>query len=116
MSLDDDSYPVDADFFQVVMSILQTHPQIAVLEAQIWQRNDVEIARSAQLSKTLGFTGCGHAVRVAAYRALPGYLPVPVCKRFEYPTPGSRLTGYRGLKRVGIQYWRIATTAAGISL
>jgi GT2 family glycosyltransferase len=83
VSFDDDSYPVDADFFKVVSSILQRNPRIAVLEAQIWQREEPEIARSQNLAKTTGFTGCGHAMRVAAYRALPGYLSSPVPYNIE---------------------------------
>jgi GT2 family glycosyltransferase len=83
VSFDDDSYPVDADFFKVVSSVLQKNPRIAVVEAQIWQRDEPEIARSCQLGKTTSFTGCGHAMRVAAYRALPGYLSSPVPYNIE---------------------------------
>jgi len=80
---DDDSYPVDADFFSVVPAIFQENPRIAVLEAQIRQRGEPEIARSCQFRKILMFTGCGHAIRVSAYRSLPGYLSEPIAYNIE---------------------------------
>jgi hypothetical protein len=83
VSFDDDSYPVDADFFKVVSSIFQKNPRVAVLEAQIWQREEPEIARSLHLAKTTGFTGCGHAMQVVIYRALPGYLSEPIPYNIE---------------------------------
>src|ERR1700722_10885861 len=80
---DDDSYPVDADFFSVVPAIFEKNPGVAVLEAQIWQRGESEIARSSQYRKVLLFTGCGHAIRVAAYRSIPGYLSEPIAYNIE---------------------------------
>jgi GT2 family glycosyltransferase len=83
VSFDDDSYPVDADFFKVASAIFRKNPRIAVLEAQIWQRDEPEIDRNCQLKRTSTFTGCGNAMRVSAYRALPGYLSSPVPYNIE---------------------------------
>jgi len=82
-SFDDDSYPVDADFFGIASSILQKNSRIAVLDAQIWHRNEPEIPRRDRLRRIASFTGCGHVIRVATYRALPGYLPSPIGYNIE---------------------------------
>ena len=78
VSFDDDSYPVDDDFFGVVTTLFENNPMSAIFVAQIWQRNQPALARTQQLDRSIGFIGCGYAIRVAVYRALPGYLPSPV--------------------------------------
>jgi GT2 family glycosyltransferase len=83
VSFDDDSYPIDIDFFAVVSSIFLNNPRVAVLEAKIWHRGQSEIPRRKHLERTSGFTGCGHAIRTAAYRALPGYLSEPISYNAE---------------------------------
>src|SRR5579864_1224938 len=45
-SFDDDSWPVDLDFFAEVAALFAEHPQIAVLTASIYQRNEVQPERS----------------------------------------------------------------------
>jgi len=73
-SFDDDSYPVDPDFFKNAASAFAAHPDAAVLESQTWHPHEQEIARTLGQVQTLNFTGCGHVMRVSAYRAIPGYL------------------------------------------
>ena len=77
-SFDDDSYPVDNDFFYRVEQIFSQHPRAAVIGASIWHRNDPPKSRNESLLQTPSFTGCGHAIRLAAYRQVRGYLPRPV--------------------------------------
>jgi GT2 family glycosyltransferase len=83
VSLDDDSYPFDRDFFSSVASIFDEHPDVALIDAQIWHRGEEEIIRGTKMTPTLRFTGCGHAVRIAAYRATSGYLSEPVAYGVE---------------------------------
>jgi glycosyltransferase involved in cell wall biosynthesis len=83
VSLDDDSYPFDLDFFSSVASIFDEHPEVALVDAQIWHRDEKEIVRGHRMWPTLKFTGCGHAVRVAAYRSTSGYLAEPVAYGVE---------------------------------
>jgi hypothetical protein len=83
VSLDDDSYPFDTDFFSSVASIFDEYPDVALVDAQIWHRGEEEIIRGTKMRPTLRFTGCGHAVRVAAYRSTSGYLSEPVAYGVE---------------------------------
>jgi glycosyltransferase involved in cell wall biosynthesis len=73
-SFDDDSYPVDQDFFARIVDLFLTHAEAAVLEARIWQRNESPRIRAACLLVQHSFTGCGHALRVMAYRQTRGYI------------------------------------------
>ncbi len=75
VSFDDDSYPVDPDFFATVQRLFVEHPEAAIFGANIWHRHEPEIARIKNLVRVPSYIGCGHAVRLAAYRCVRGYLP-----------------------------------------
>jgi len=78
VSFDDDSYPVDRDFFARVEQLFVEHPQAAIFGASIWHRHEAEKARREGLTASPSYIGCGYAIRVAAYRQVRGYLPRPV--------------------------------------
>jgi GT2 family glycosyltransferase len=78
VSFDDDSYPVDPDFFACVERLFLEHPDIALFEASVWHRNEIEKPREAGLTPIPTYIGCGYAIRVAAYRATRGHLDRPV--------------------------------------
>lgn len=83
VSFDDDSYPYDDDFFNVVASLFRDHPEAAVIGATIWHRQQAEPARSRSFVRKTCFTGCGHAIRLNAYRNVAGYIPRPVAYGLE---------------------------------
>jgi glycosyltransferase involved in cell wall biosynthesis len=72
---DDDSYPNDADFFARVVALFSKTPEAAVIGATIWQRHQVEPKLNSTFVRKLSFTGCGHAIRLSAYRDIWGYVP-----------------------------------------
>jgi GT2 family glycosyltransferase len=76
VSFDDDSYPVDSDFFSTVERLFSADPRAAVFGTKIWHRHEPPIARTKSLVQLPSYVGCGHAMRVAAYRAVRGYLPL----------------------------------------
>jgi GT2 family glycosyltransferase len=78
VSFDDDSYPLDTDFFLVVEQLFSKHLHAAVLAAKIWQPHEPAIACSQTLVPLPSYIGCGYAVRLAAYRGVRGYIPRPV--------------------------------------
>ncbi|PYV90763.1 MAG: family 2 glycosyl transferase [Acidobacteria bacterium] len=78
VSFDDDSYPVDSDFFEKILSTFLEHPEAAIIGATIWQRNEQPIARAGSLTRKLDFIGCGYGVRLKAYEETRGYLSRPV--------------------------------------
>jgi glycosyltransferase involved in cell wall biosynthesis len=82
-SFDDDSYPKDVDFFYRVAQLFSQHPRAGVIGASIWHRHEAPKVRVESLRQMPSFTGCGHAIRLAAYRQLRGYLPRPVAYGME---------------------------------
>jgi GT2 family glycosyltransferase len=78
VSFDDDSYPVDADFFGRVVQLFAEHPRAAIFGATIWYPHEREKARVESLARTPSYVGCGYAIRMAAYRQVRGHLPRPV--------------------------------------
>ena len=75
VSFDDDSYPVDSDFFSTVELLFSEHADAAIFAAKIWHRNEPAIARSQTLISCPSYIGCGYAIRLAAYRQVRGYIP-----------------------------------------
>lgn len=80
---DDDSLPVDSNYFTRAEEVLRAHPEAAVIAATIWHRHQNEVPLSVHLSQRVDFTGCGHVIRVAAYRQVRGYLPIPIAYGME---------------------------------
>jgi GT2 family glycosyltransferase len=78
VSFDDDSFPVDPDFFFQVDKLFSQHSRAAIFGASIWQRYEPAKVRISNLVLTPSYIGCGYAIRLAAYRQVRGYLPRPV--------------------------------------
>jgi GT2 family glycosyltransferase len=82
-SFDDDSYPVDTDFFGRVEQLFLEHPDAAIFGASIWHRHESQRARVDNLSLSANYTACGFAIRLAAYQQTRGLLPRPVAYGME---------------------------------
>jgi GT2 family glycosyltransferase len=78
VTFDDDSYPVDADFFARLNRLFLEHPRAAIFGASIWHRHEPEKVRADRLVRTASHMGCGFGIRLAAYREVRGCLPRPV--------------------------------------
>jgi len=91
VSLDDDSWPVDADFFAAIEPLFSSYPRAAIFGASIWHRAEAEIRRSRAVRRVASYVGCGHAVRVAAYRDIRGYLARPMAYAIEESDVGLQL-------------------------
>jgi GT2 family glycosyltransferase len=83
VSFDDDSYPVDIDFFSSVERLFLEHPRAAIFEASIWHRHERAKARSQSLVPIPSYVGCGYAIRLEAYKQVRGHLPRPVTYGME---------------------------------
>ncbi len=82
-SFDDDSYPVDPDYFARAEELFRQNADAAVIGAAIWQQGEEQKPRQQTVSRQADFTGCGHVVRLAAYRQVRGYLPRPIAYGME---------------------------------
>ena len=83
VSFDDDSYPVDPDFFSQVDRLFSNYPKAAIFGATIWHRHEREKIRTEKMILRPSYIGCGCAIRLAAYRQVRGYLPRPVAYGME---------------------------------
>ena len=83
VSFDDDSYPVDRDFFSHIEPLFLRHPRAAIFGASIWHRCEAERPRIEEVVRVAIYTGCGYAVRLAAYRQVRGTLSLPVAYGME---------------------------------
>lgn len=73
-SFDDDSWPVDADFFARVMRHFEREATAGCLAAVMHHRNQPCPDLVEKAERTSSFTGCGEAMRVDAYLAGEGYI------------------------------------------
>lgn len=83
-SFDDDSYPIDTDYFEQLLNMFAQYPKAAVVAAQIYHvgekiKENVEEANFWVAS----FTGCGCAYQREAFLETSGYLPLPVAYGME---------------------------------
>jgi GT2 family glycosyltransferase len=78
---DDDSYPLDKDYFARVMSLVATHVEVDVWCAAVISHG--EYFSAGQLLQRAVYHGCGHVMRKAAFMKTHGYLPLPVAYNLE---------------------------------
>ncbi|MBM9594014.1 glycosyltransferase family 2 protein [Roseitranquillus sediminis] len=76
VSLDDDSYPIDGDFFAAVSEAFDAHPRAGALAMTIVHEDEETPARGPGARTVADFVGCGCAYRRAAFLATSGYLPL----------------------------------------
>ncbi len=76
VSLDDDSYPMERDFFARVPSGFDTHPRVGVLAMTIVHDGETAPPLEARAEEVADFIGCGCAYRRAAFLETSGYVPL----------------------------------------
>jgi len=75
-SFDDDSYPVDADYFARLGEVFGRFPDAAVVGAHIYHRDEPIGPDSKDASWVADFSGCGCAYRRGQFVATRGYVPL----------------------------------------
>jgi GT2 family glycosyltransferase len=76
VSLDDDSFPIDADFFPAVVRAVERHPTAGVIAMNIIHDGEPLINRSARAHPVSDFVGCGCVYRRQAFLSSHGYVPI----------------------------------------
>lgn len=82
-SFDDDSYPIDADYFARVLTLFEKFPAAAILCAAVYHQrqpieNDTKVAEW-----TSDFGGGACIYRRTAFTSTGGYVPLPVAYGME---------------------------------
>jgi GT2 family glycosyltransferase len=76
-SFDDDSSPIDLDFFADVPALFEAHPRVGIFAAgAIVHDGEAVPARTRALAPVAEFVGCGAIVRRDAFLETQGYLPL----------------------------------------
>lgn len=82
-SFDDDSYPIDRDYFARVADVMQRFPDAAVVGAGVYHQGEPVAEASRQASWVADFVGCGCVYRVASLGTGPSYVPLAVAYGME---------------------------------
>lgn len=82
-SFDDDSWPMDDDYFQRLVTLFERHAGAAVIGACLFHRGEARReARDVTLVRA-DFVGAGCAYRRDLYLAAGGYVPLPIAYGME---------------------------------
>lgn len=82
-SFDDDSYPIDTDYFTRLITLFEKLPNAAVIGAEVYHIDEsIELARYAA-EKTTNFIGCGCAYRRDVFKQTTGYVNLPLAYGME---------------------------------
>lgn len=82
-SFDDDSYPIDNDYFARIIHLFQRFPEAALIAASIFHRHEPEPLPLRAAGTTGCFVGCGVVYRRTAFIEAGGYVPLPVAYGME---------------------------------
>jgi GT2 family glycosyltransferase len=82
-SFDDDSYPIDRDYFARLLQLFEAFPTAAVVAAKIYHRDEVVAPEQPIARWVHSFVGCGCAYRKAVFEQTQGYIPLVVAYGME---------------------------------
>jgi glycosyltransferase involved in cell wall biosynthesis len=105
-SFDDDSYPMDADFFQRVTDLFAEFPGAWVIAGRVFHLHQVIEPAVAEGEWAADFSGGGCAYRRARYLEVGGYVPLPDAYNMEEVDFALRLHA-RGGHILGTQWLRV---------
>lgn len=82
-SFDDDSYPLDTDYFERLVLCFEHYPEISVLASRIIEKNDPLVKPSALIGATTHFGGGGVSYRREDFLESQGYVPLAIAYGME---------------------------------
>lgn len=75
-SFDDDSWPLDGDFFGRAVALMKARPPTAVLAAHVSMPGQPDPEASEEEIPVSCYEGCGHVGRTEAFQGVGGYVPL----------------------------------------
>lgn len=82
-SFDDDSYPVQSDFFERLLQAFASLPQASILAMPIDEPQSPASTSATTPIQVAGFVGCGCAYRRSHFIESSGYIPIPIAYSME---------------------------------
>lgn len=99
-SFDDDSYPIDPDYFARLVDLFEQFPDAAVITADVFTRNEFLHPPNNRIIQVASFMGGACAYRRSTFLQTQGYVPLPVAYGMEEVDVALQLhaLGHRALK------------------
>lgn len=82
-SFDDDSYPIDSDYFVRLIQLFKIFPKAAVIGSAIFHQDETIMPDAYTASWVADFIGCGCAYRRDVFLQTKGYVQLPVAYSME---------------------------------
>ena len=82
-SFDDDSYPIDRDYFARLVGVFDQRADAWVVAAHVFHLHQAVEPASTKAVWTADFNGCGCAYRKSRFREAGGFVPVPTAYGME---------------------------------
>jgi GT2 family glycosyltransferase len=82
-SFDDDSYPIDADYFARSISLLEKFPEASIICATLYHRGDAIATDSRSAEWSADFAGGACIYRRSAFLKTGGYVPLAIAYSME---------------------------------
>jgi GT2 family glycosyltransferase len=82
-SFDDDSRPLDPDYFAKIWQVASSMPEVAVIAATVFLPGEVQTPISDTSTLLVDFVGCGCVVRKSAFERTSGYVELPIAYGME---------------------------------
>ena len=105
-SFDDDSYPIDGDYFARVVALFAAFPQASVVTAHVYHADEAVGADVKTAEWLADFSGGGCAYRRDHYLEAGGYVPLPTAYGMEEVDLALRLHG-RGRRVLRTPWLRV---------
>jgi GT2 family glycosyltransferase len=95
-SFDDDSYPIDVDYFARVAEVFASSPDASIVGARVYHSDESIDAALRQSEWVADFVGCGCVYRRGVFLKTGGYVPLPMAYGMEEVDLALRLHAQRG--------------------
>lgn len=82
-SFDDDSYPIDSDYFDRLLRLFEVFPKAAVIGSAIFHQNETVPPDDYTAAWVADFVGCGCAYRKEVFLQTKGYVQLPLAYGME---------------------------------
>ncbi len=96
-SFDDDSYPIDADYFARLAALFDRFPEAWVIAARVYHRHEPLEAAVNTPQRNADFSGGACAYRRDRFLAMGGYVPLPMAYNMEEVDLALRMHAQDGL-------------------
>jgi GT2 family glycosyltransferase len=105
-SFDDDSYPIDADYFARAVQLCDQHPNASVICGVVYHRGETIALDARHAQWTADFSGGACVYRRGAFLDAGGYVPLPIAYGMEEVDLALRLHA-RGARILSSSWLRV---------